>query len=226
MTGLPRVSVLLVTKNGARSLAEVLTSVGQQHGAFQLEEIIAVDSGSRDASLDILRAACVRLVTIPAQEFGHGTTRNLAASHAHGDYLVFLTQDATPADADWLANAAGTLYWPSRSIAGVPIAASIPRPHCHPMEWRRIVEDELSGRSESCLNSKAASALMRTIRPPFISSQMSARCCAVAYGSNSLSPRWNLPKINSGQRPFLKPVIRPPIERIRWCITSTAMVPG
>ena len=153
MTGLPRVSVLLVTKNGARSLAEVLTSVGQQHGAFQLEEIIAVDSGSRDASLDILRAACVRLVTIPAQEFGHGTTRNLAASHAHGDYLVFLTQDATPANADWLENLLAPVVADPLVVGAY--SRHIPRPDCHPMEWRRIVEDELSGRSESCLNSQA-----------------------------------------------------------------------
>ena len=153
MTGLPRVSVLLVTKNGARSLAEVLTSVGQQHGAFQLEEIIAVDSGSRDASLDILRAACVRLVTIPPQEFGHGTTRNLAAAHAQGDYLVFLTQDASPANADWLENLLAPVVADPLVVGAY--SRHIPRPDCHPMEWRRIVEDELSGRSESCLNSQA-----------------------------------------------------------------------
>ena len=28
----------------------------------------------------------------------------------------------------------------------------LPRPDCHPMEWRRIVMEELSGRAESCMN--------------------------------------------------------------------------
>ena len=154
MTDLPSVSVLLVTKNGERYLAEVLDRIGQQRGRFRLGEVIAVDSGSRDRTLAILEAHAVRVIRIPPQEFGHGKTRNLAASQAQGDYLVFLTQDATPANADWLE----ALLAPLRadpSIAGA-YSRQLPRPDCHPMEWRRIVEDELSGRAKSCLNSSAA----------------------------------------------------------------------
>ena len=95
----------------------------------------------------------MRVIRIPPQEFGHGKTRNLAAAYAHGDYLVFLTQDVTPANADWLASLLAPLL-AEPSIAGA-YSRQLPRPHCHPMEWRRIVEDELSGRSESCLNSQA-----------------------------------------------------------------------
>lgn len=150
MADLPSVSVLLVTKNGERYLAELLQSVRAQQGKFRLAEIIAVDSGSRDRTLAMLEAYAVRVIRIPPQEFGHGKTRNLAAAHAQGDYLVFLTQDATPANADWL----DTLLAPLQadpSIAGA-YSRQLPRPHCHPMEWRRIVEDELSGRATSCLN--------------------------------------------------------------------------
>ena len=103
MTDLPSVSVLLVTKNGERYLAETLQRVQGQRGHFRLAEIIAVDSGSRDRTLAILEAHAVRVLRIPPQEFGHGKTRNLAAAQAQGDYLVFLTQDATPANAGWLA---------------------------------------------------------------------------------------------------------------------------
>ena len=154
MTTLPSVSVLLVTKNGERYLDEVLRSVRAQQGTFRLIETLAVDSGSRDRTLPILESHAVRVIRIPPQEFGHGKTRNLAASYARGDYLVFLTQDATPANAHWLE----ALLSPLRadpSIAGA-YSRQLPRPHCHPMEWRRIVEDELSGRAESCLNSSQA----------------------------------------------------------------------
>ena len=154
MTMPARVSVLLVTKNGERYLAEVLDRIAQQRGRFQLDEIIAVDSGSRDRTLAILAAHAVRVIRIPPQEFGHGKTRNLAASYARGDYLVFLTQDATPANADWLDALLAPLQADS-SIAGA-YSRQLPRPDCHPMEWRRIVEDELSGRAESCLNSRDA----------------------------------------------------------------------
>jgi len=150
MAVLASVSVLLLTKNGERYLSEVLESVRKQQGSFWLCEIIAVDSGSRDRTLQILRRYGVTITQIPAREFGHGKTRNLAASHAQGEYLVFLTQDATPADTRWLEN----LIAPLQADPGVVGAYSrhLPRPHCHPMEWRRIVEMELSGRAESQIN--------------------------------------------------------------------------
>ncbi|MCS6926812.1 MAG: glycosyltransferase family 2 protein [Candidatus Binatia bacterium] len=151
MTSLPTVSVLLVTKNGARYLAEVLTSVYRQQGEFSLGEIVAVDSGSRDATLDILQRFGVQIVRIPPHEFGHGKTRNLAASRAQGEYLVFLTQDATPANEYWLARLLAPLQR-DVAVAGA-YSRHLPRPHCHPMEWRRIVECELSGRAASQLNS-------------------------------------------------------------------------
>ncbi len=154
MTAPARVSVLLVTKNGERYLAETLQRVRAQRGRFQLDEIIAVDSGSRDKTLTILESHAVRVLRIPPQDFGHGKTRNLAAAQAQSDYLVFLTQDATPANAGWLAALLAPLL-ADPSIAGA-YSRQLPRPHCHPMEWRRIVEDELSGRTESYLNSSEA----------------------------------------------------------------------
>jgi len=90
-------------------------------------------------------------VQIAPHEFGHGKTRNLAAARAQGDYLVFLTQDATPANEHWLANLLAPLQT-DPEVAGA-YSRHLPRPHCHPMEWRRIVEQELSGRRESRLNS-------------------------------------------------------------------------
>ncbi len=145
------VSVLLLTKNGERYLSEILESVREQQGSFRLYEIIAVDSGSQDNTLQILRCHGVTLIQIPAREFGHGKTRNLAAAHARGDYLIFLTQDATPANNQWLGNLIAPLQADPR-IAGA-YNRHLPRPHCHPMEWRRIVEMELSGRTESQINS-------------------------------------------------------------------------
>lgn len=143
----PLVSVLIPTKNGERYLDELLTAVAAQQGDVQPLEIIAVDSGSRDRTLGILLRHQVRIVQIPPEEFGHGKTRNLLASQARGDFLVFLTQDATPANERWLHN----LLAPLRndpSIVGV-YSRHDPRPHCHPMEWHRIIEYELQGKLES-----------------------------------------------------------------------------
>jgi rhamnosyltransferase len=144
---LSTVSVLLPTKNGERYLAEVIDGIRRQRGAFMLKEIIAVDSGSRDRTVEILRGLQVTVIRIPPHEFGHGKTRNLLASRATGEFLVFLTQDATPANEHWLEN----LIAPLRAdplIAGA-YSRHLPRSNCHPMEWHRIIAYELHGRPES-----------------------------------------------------------------------------
>ena len=146
MTNRAHVSVLLPTKNGERYLAEVLESIRKQQGAFDLREIIAVDSGSRDRTLQILRQHQVRLWQIRPEEFGHGKTRNFAAAQARGEFLVFLSQDAIPANEHWLEH----LLAPLREdplIAGA-FSRHRPRPNCHPMEWHRIVAYELHSQSE------------------------------------------------------------------------------
>jgi len=147
---LTSVSILIPVKNGGRYLDELLTAVKNQRGDAAVVEIIAVDSGSRDRSVAILRRHGATVVQIPPQEFGHGKTRNLAASRATGDYLVLLTQDATPANEYWLAHLLAPVQ-ADPTIVGA-YSRHLPRPSCHPMEWRRIVELELSGRPASCIN--------------------------------------------------------------------------
>jgi rhamnosyltransferase len=134
----PRVSVAYVTKNGATWLDASLRAVRRQRGAFELLEILAVDSGSTDGTLDVLAHHDVRTIRIAPEEFGHGTTRNLAAAAARGDVVVFLTQDAAPANDDWLAPLVDALQ-SDPLLAGV-WSRHAPRDDCHPMEWRNLVE--------------------------------------------------------------------------------------
>jgi rhamnosyltransferase len=145
------VSVLIPTKNGARYLPEILEGIRQQQGDFQLREIIAVDSGSRDETLQILQQHGVTIVQIPPAEFGHGRTRNRLVAQAQGEALVFLTQDATPANDRWLHHLLAPLC-ADENIVGV-YSRQQPRAHCHPMEWRRIVEEELQGQPDSRIHS-------------------------------------------------------------------------
>ena len=86
------VSVVIPVKDGERYLEELLRRA-RREGA---DEMLVIDSGSRDRSREIARAAGVELLEIDPREFGHGRTRNLGAERTSGELICFLTQDATP----------------------------------------------------------------------------------------------------------------------------------
>ena len=93
----PVATVVIPTFNGQRYLEEVLSSLFQQKTDFPYEVVI-IDSGSTDASLDIINSFPVILHQIPNSEFNHGETRNLGAQLAKGQFVAYLTHDATPAN--------------------------------------------------------------------------------------------------------------------------------
>src|SRR6266849_30215 len=95
-------SVLIPTKNGAKDLEACLIAIFSQKGTRPFE-VIVIDSGSTDATLEIARRYPVRIEHIPPETFHHARTRNYAAGLAKGEILVFLSQDAIPALDTWLA---------------------------------------------------------------------------------------------------------------------------
>lgn len=97
------VTIVIPTKNAGILLDRVLEAVFNQKTSYKYE-VICVDSGSSDNTLDIIAKYPVKLYQIPASEFGHGKTRNFGASKGSGDYIVFITQDALPASDVWLQN--------------------------------------------------------------------------------------------------------------------------
>jgi rhamnosyltransferase len=113
----PRLTIILLTLNGGRALAETLAAIGAQDlsgadGGLPDPEIVAIDSGSRDDTLATLRASGIRPHLIRPEEFSHGGTRNLGARLAQGDWLIYLSQDAVPAHNRWLANLTRHLHDP------------------------------------------------------------------------------------------------------------------
>jgi rhamnosyltransferase len=108
------VSVLLLTLNPGPAFAEILTAIlSQDPPPF---EVLAVDSGSTDGTVELMEASGVQVDRIPQSEFGHGRTRNLIASRARGDLLAFLTHDARPNGDTWLKDLAQRFDDPS--VAG------------------------------------------------------------------------------------------------------------
>lgn len=131
------VSIILLTKNGQRYLEGILAVIFRQRTSRRFE-VIAIDSGSSDGTLELLRRFPVSLRQIPPEQFNHGGTRNLGASMAKGEYLIFLSQDAEPADDQWLDQLVAPLAEDERVAGSYP--GFLPRPGCHPMEAREILE--------------------------------------------------------------------------------------
>jgi GT2 family glycosyltransferase len=133
------VSIILPVKNGAAKLQELLPMVMRQRSRHRIE-VVAVDSGSRDNSLEVLRELGATVIAIDPSTFNHGLTRNLGARHAKGDVLVFLNQGAMPADEHWLANLLAPLK-ADPQVVGV-CSRTQPRPEADLLTRRDVLRDE------------------------------------------------------------------------------------
>ena len=90
----PKISVIVPVYNAEKYLAEAIDSV--LSGSFTDFEIIAVNDGSTDSSLEILRGYAerdARVKVIDKQNTGVSDTRNQGIAAAEGDYLAFLDAD-------------------------------------------------------------------------------------------------------------------------------------
>jgi rhamnosyltransferase len=131
------VTVIVPTLNGEKYLDRLLRMVETQDFGGTVE-VLVIDSGSTDRTLDIVGAhAGVRLHEIPNSEFGHGKTRNLAARLARGRYLVYLTQDAVPLTTHWLRELTEPLD-PEGLDAVAVLGKQEPRPDCFPLQKYEI----------------------------------------------------------------------------------------
>lgn len=118
--------MIIPVRDGGRHLPEVLAALADEAP----DEMLVVDSGSRDGSVALAREAGARVLEIGPEEFGHGRTRNLAAEAATGDLLLFLTQDATPRPG-WLA--AYARAFAADPALGAAFGPQEPRPDTSPM---------------------------------------------------------------------------------------------
>ena len=96
-----KVSIIIPTKNGADNIGECLRSIFEQDFEEGFE-VLVIDSGSTDSTLNIAQRFPIKLFQIKPEEFGHSATRNYGVELAQGEYVVFLTQDATPLNNLWL----------------------------------------------------------------------------------------------------------------------------
>lgn len=95
----PVFSVIVPAYNAQDTLDSCLTALAAQSVARERYEIIVVDDGSTDGTVDIVRQHGVRLIC--QQNAGPAAARNRGAQAAQGDILLFTDVDCAPVP-DWI----------------------------------------------------------------------------------------------------------------------------
>lgn len=111
-----KTSILIRTKNEAAAIGKTLDLIRRQ--TQQPDEIIVVDSGSMDETLEIVQQYPeVKLIKMPSSEFTYGRSLNLGLELATGEVIVALSAHAFPADNSWLAHLVS--HFQNPGVAGV-----------------------------------------------------------------------------------------------------------
>lgn len=97
----PRASVVIRAYNEEAHIGRLLAGIVKQD--WEETEIILVDSGSSDATLQIASRYPVRVVTISPQEFTFGRSLNTGIRGASGEYIVTVSAHCYPVYPDWLS---------------------------------------------------------------------------------------------------------------------------
>jgi glycosyltransferase involved in cell wall biosynthesis len=120
------VSVIIPTYNGGEELRSLIEILNNQIGIGKVELII-VDSGSKDDTAELAEKLGAVVLRITQAEFSHSYARNIGATNATGEYLLFMTQDALPSGITWMRG----LIQPALhdNVAAVS-CRQIPKPGC------------------------------------------------------------------------------------------------
>ncbi len=95
-------SIIIRTLNEAIHLGELLEGIAQQKTDGLKWEVIIVDSGSTDGTLEIAQAHSCQIQHITREEFSFGRSLNLGCEAANGDLLVLISGHCVPVDKTWL----------------------------------------------------------------------------------------------------------------------------
>lgn len=96
----PRCSIVIRAFNEERHIGKLLTGIKNQ--TIQNCEVILVDSGSTDSTVEIASDFDARIVSIDPEEFTFGRSLNKGVAVAAGEFVVIISAHCYPVYPDWL----------------------------------------------------------------------------------------------------------------------------
>lgn len=130
------VTIAVLTRDAGPVLPRLLDAVFAQRTRLRYE-VLAIDSGSTDGTLDTLRQFPLRLIEIAKSDFNWGRTRDFAYQQCDSPIVVNLSQDAVPQRTDWLDRLTRPFF--DDEAVAVTCGSSIPDPDRHftQFTWER-----------------------------------------------------------------------------------------
>ncbi len=98
------ISVVIRTFNEERYLGELLSGISKQELGDLTFEVVLVDSGSTDGTVEVAESHGCRIVRICKDRFTFGRSLNVGCEAAQGSVLVFVSGHCVPASSRWLVN--------------------------------------------------------------------------------------------------------------------------
>ena len=98
----PRISIVIRCYNEAAHIGKLFEEIKKQSlGDY---EVLVVDSGSDDRTLEIVAGEDARVLHIEKEKFSFGRSLNIGCAEARGDLLVFISAHCYPEHEEWLAH--------------------------------------------------------------------------------------------------------------------------
>jgi len=95
-------SVIIRTYNEEKHLDELLTRVFEQEQKSCDMEVVIVDSGSTDRTLEIAKSHNCRITHIAQSDFTFGRSLNYGCKFARGEYFICISGHCIPTNKQWL----------------------------------------------------------------------------------------------------------------------------
>lgn len=95
-------SIIIRTFNEEKHIGNLLQAIKKQE--YNDYEIILVDSGSTDKTLEIIKESTNKILQIESRDFTFGYSLNMGCQQALGKYIVLVSAHVIPTDSQWLSN--------------------------------------------------------------------------------------------------------------------------
>ena len=96
-------SIIIRTLNEEKHLSQLLTSLkNQKLHKVKKCEVIVVDSGSTDSTLEIAKKFNTKILNLKKEDFSFGKSLNYGCANANGEILIFISGHCVPTSDLWL----------------------------------------------------------------------------------------------------------------------------